>query len=157
MASSPLKFYLNNCTLKPTMFYFKNYSLKYLCLRVPSQSKGWSASLTLAFKPKAATAASKHKFSSDGNLDEEYCLRLSCVEFPDPRQSLKITNKLIKFDHGILTKYGKKKFHVFTRCIQSIKYKARKHNRKECVSSRSEHTVPQLSSSLSDHCQFVGS
>ena len=37
-----------------------------LCLRVPSQSNGWSASLTLAFKPNAATAASKPSLSSAG-------------------------------------------------------------------------------------------
>jgi len=44
-----------------------NSTITNLCLLVPSHSNGWSASETLAFSPKAATAASNPRASSVGN------------------------------------------------------------------------------------------
>lgn len=47
-----------------------NSTITNLCLLVPSHSNGWSASETLAFSPKAATAASNPRASSVGNRND---------------------------------------------------------------------------------------
>jgi len=98
-----------------------------LCLRVPSHRSGWSASDTLALRPRAATAASKPKASSSASALEPPAL--------DPHRGparQKCRPELLFLLIPATTSLRKEKYqklpHVFLLCYKINYYILRKNN-----------------------------